>query len=578
MLKIKGQKPDPLFPLVNVYALLKISCIGHEDDIVADENRLTFTRREMLRDIETLAKALMELGVRPDDVVVSATGRSLYENVLIFFAANRLGARACFFNENLAREDLVYYLKKFEAKVLFTYHWEWTDEAAIRGRVPGLEVVNMRPNHDRQNFAVSILETFSVDFGPLEEAARTRIPMIAALHNGPVPTNYFSSGKIALVSLTSGSTQGPKTLRLTNRNIVAFCMFSKEASGVKMWDKNLHTWLSYAPLEFVYGLIVSIISPLLDGGKIIFTPNFSPEMMDYYLGKNPDVIFGIPSLLEAVRKNLGEEVSLSNLKLFASGGERLEEEASRKAAKFFEERGNNHVLIANCYGTSETVGFITTVFGSTVYRPDSVGYIPAGVHVAILDPEHPETGRELGFGEEGLVCVRGQHVMEEYYKQPKMTELNYVKIDGLRYFNTGDLGVVTEDGYVRLVGRAKYYVNSFPAKVFMANVESALLQSELVKACCVVKAPDAELLYVPYAFVVLEKGVPKTDETRRRILKTAGEPFPLGEGMKTLRDYEIPRKIIFLDELPTTSTGKVRLRELEKEAEKLATETPQAEA
>ena len=99
MLKIKHQKRDPLVPPISVSALFNLSSFGHNDDVVANQKELDFTRRELKQDIITLAKAFLELGLKKGDIITVATGRSMYENILIFFTANRLGIIVAFLDE-----------------------------------------------------------------------------------------------------------------------------------------------------------------------------------------------------------------------------------------------------------------------------------------------------------------------------------------------------------------------------------------------------------------------------------------------------------------------------------------------
>ena len=110
MLKIKGQKRDPLVPSISIYALFKLSSFHHWDDVVINQKELDFTRRELKQDVKTLAKAFLELGIKKKDIIMVATGRPMYENVLIFLAANRIGAVVSFHVEKTPRDTIIHYL------------------------------------------------------------------------------------------------------------------------------------------------------------------------------------------------------------------------------------------------------------------------------------------------------------------------------------------------------------------------------------------------------------------------------------------------------------------------------------
>ncbi len=575
MLEIKGQKPDPSVPPLNMYGMFLLSSTGHWNDVVVDEKFFRYTRREMKRDIETLARALLVLKVKSGDIVTIATGRSMYANLVIFFALNRLGAIACFHDEKISRSALIHYLDEFNSKVLFVYNWNTSQIKDLRWNCKSVKyVINMTMSHDVQLYELSVLETFylassrdeditnQTDIGHLY-LGRTPITRVAKKYEKRVPTNLFSTNKEALISFTSGSTSGPKPMVFTNHNLLAEAIYAKVSSDVKMWDKNLHTWMSYVHLDCPYGLVISLLGPICDGGELIMTPDINDDNINYYINKNPNVIYGIPPLLEALPKVLRSTTNISNLKLFASGGERLEREVSLAALEFFKSRGLDDVKISNGYGVGEALGLISTAFGSVEYNPDSVGKIPPGVHVMIRDPE---TGTELGFNQTGILYVTGEHILNRYYNRPELDAEKIVVVDGHKFVKTGDLAYVSEDGYVTLVGRATFFINNLPAKVYYEVVRAAVSKSELVEKCYVVKGPDPQLRLAPYAFVVTHEGVAHTDETRRAITEQASQPFQLDNHQLTLKDYEIPHRIIFLDALPLTKANKINFQKLEEMA------------
>ena len=131
----------------------------------------------------------------------------------------------------------------------------------------------------------------------------------------------------------------------TNKALIASAIYSKVASDVKMWDKELHSWMSYVHLDCPYGLVVSVLAPICGGGEGIFTPDINDTNLDYYIGKNPNTIFGIPPLLEAM-PTLKEDTDISDLEMFASGGVRLEKSASLAALDFFKSRGLKNIKIS----------------------------------------------------------------------------------------------------------------------------------------------------------------------------------------------------------------------------------------
>ena len=186
--------------------------------------------------------------------------------------------------------------------------------------------------------------------------------------------------------------------------------------------------------------------------------------------------------------------------------------------------------------------------------------------IVVLDAE---TGEELGFGKTGILYATGKHILNRYYNRPELNDEKILKIRGKKYIKTGDLAYVSETGFITLVGRATFFINNLPAKIYYEVVRAAIAKSELVKKCYVVKGPDKKLKLASYAFIVLNDGVPKNNQTRREIVKKSTEPFNLGKRRITLKSYEIPRKVVFLDDLPLTRANKTDFRKLEKMAKEM---------
>lgn len=568
MLKFKNQKRDPIVPKLSVYALFRLSSFRHWDDVVVNQKEFDFSRRELKNDIKALAKVFLHLGVKKGDIITVATSRSMYENVLIFFAANRIGAVVSYFDEKNSRETILHYLEEFDSKILITYKYGPKRIKQIKQDAKSLKhVINIDGEIIAQG-DVDDEQTEDIEMSALDGMwiGKQTVQKIADNYKGRVPLGIFGAKREALISFTSGSTSGPKPMVFTNQNLIASAIYSKVASDVKMWDKELHTWMDFVKLDCPYGLVVSILAPICGGGEVILTPDIDETNMDYYFGKNPNTVFGVPSLLEALPHLLSKDTDISKLKMFASGGERLEKSASLAALDFFKERGLSHVKISNGYGVGEALGLISTAVGNRSYNPDSVGMVPAGVHVMVLDID---TGEELGFGKTGMLYVTGKHILNRYFHRPELDEEKIKVIKGRKYVKTGDLAYVTETGYITLVGRATFFINNLPDKVYYEVVRAAVAKSDLVSKCYVVKGPDKKLKLAAYAFVVTKEGVGHNNQVRRQIVTQTTEPFYLGKRRVTLKSYEIPRKVIFLDDLPLTRANKTNFRKLEKMAKEM---------
>ena len=543
MLKIKHQKRDPFVPPISISALFNLSCFLHNKNVAIDQNEFRITRKQIKHDKKILVRALLALGIKKGDIITVATGRPIYECILLFLSANQIGAIITFVDEKSTRTQILQFLEDYNSPLLVTYQ-------KSAGKIKDLK----KEAKSVKN-VINLEDTTSIDG---MKVGKISVSKIAERFKGHVPKNTFSANNLALITYTSGSTSGPKPVLFTNKSLVAGAIFNKMASGVKMWDKNIHTWMQFVKFNYPYGLWVSTMSPILGGGEVILTPDIDQTNFEYYFDKKPNTVFGVPALVDLLDKYLPKDTDMSSIKMFASGGERLDPEVAERIIGLLKEHGAKAVL-CNGYGLAEVLGLVSTSVGQS-YHPGTVGKIPAGVHVMIKDPE---TGEELGFNKTGELFVNGKHMLTEYYNRPETNAEKFIKVGGRRFLATGDVASVNPTGFVTLVGRSHFFINNIPAKVYYEFVRAAIVRSDLVETCCVVKGPDKKYETAAYAYIVLKDGVPKNNDTRRAIAKTAAEIFQIGHTRVELKTYELPRKIIFMDELPKTKADKVDFRKLE---------------
>ncbi len=567
MLKIKSQKRDPFVPPLSISALYNISSFRHWNQTVVNQKEFDFTRRELKNDRKIVLKALLALGIKKGDIITVATGRSMYDNIVIFLAANKIGAIVSFLDEKTPRETLLHYIEEFNSPLVVTY--KYNNKRIKELKRDGRSIKNILnldgklidegdiDENQTEDIEMSVLDHMWVGHQTVRE--------IAKKHHGYMPKNMFGGNNEAIITFTSGSTSGPKPMVFTNKALIAAALFSKAASGIKMWDKEVRTWFSFVKFDCPYGFWTSVLTPIIGGSSVILTPDLEEKNFPYYFSKDISVVQAVPLLFETLPEVLPKNQDLSSVKMCISGGERLEKQTSFDIAKYFKKHGAD-VKMCNGYGVGECLGSITVAVGSS-YRPDTVGRVVPGAHVMILDPE---TNAELDFGKTGLLYVTGKHILKRYFNRPELTEEKTIRVRRHTFINTGDLAVVSETGFITLVGRATFFINTVPAKVYYEVVRASIARNEIIKSCYVVKMPDKKLGWVSCAFVVLKDGIAKNNETRRKIAKEATEPFYIGKRRVVLKDYEILRKVVFLDELPLTRASKTDFRKLERMAKELA--------
>ena len=285
MLKIKGQKKDPIVPPVSISGLFNLSSFRHWDNVVINQKEFDFTRRELKSDRKVMAKAFLALGIKKGDIITVATSRSMYENVLIFLAANKIGAIVSFLDEKTPRETLLHYLDEFNSSLVITYKYSDKRIKELKRDAKSVKnVINLdgalidQGNVDEEQ--TEIIEMSVLDHMFL---GRQSVRKIAEEYHGLVPVGFWGGNREAIITFTSGSTSGPKPMVFTNKSLIAAALFSKAASGIRMWDKDITTWFSFVNFDCPYGFWTSTMTPIIGGSSVILTPDIEAKNMEYYL-------------------------------------------------------------------------------------------------------------------------------------------------------------------------------------------------------------------------------------------------------------------------------------------------------
>ena len=164
----------------------------------------------------------------------------------------------------------------------------------------------------------------------------------------------------------------------------------------------------------------------------------------------------------------------------------------------------------------------------------------------------PDTGAEVPQGEQGEIVVHGPEVFDGYWKRPDATAQVFMEIDGKRFFRTGDLGHVDEDGYYFITDRLKRMINASGFKVWPAEVESLMFRHPAIQEACVISTRDAYRGESVKAVVVLRAG--KEDTTAEDIIQWCRENMAV---------YKAPKVVEFVKALPKSGSGKVMWRQLQ---------------
>lgn len=540
----------PLIPDMSIFQAFRLLSIPFRKDIAINCGNETITFQELLDSAVTLSNSLRALGVCPNDIITVCMP-NLPQAIIVFFAANRIGVAVTFLSEESPPDEIKHYLKLYHSPILFNYDRDNYYNQAI------IQSTNIKH--------IVTLYSSKLDICYDESFRCMDYDYILSLSGKMNHIKLgFNGRRNALILYTSGTTGNPKSVVLTNRNILGSATYMKNSTHTV----NTHGEKSLVcvPFTYPYGFSTSTLMSLLCGRQIILTPGLSVNNIGFYMGKKPNIIFGSPALLELVMRGTPESQDLSSVTTFISGGDYLTPDCEALGKAFFAHHGSN-AAICNGSGNAETTSCSTNHVGIPLC-PGTVGKILTGSDAIIIDST---TRKELKYGEEGELCIAGAHIFKEYYNEPELTKKAKFAYKGKLFYMTGTRGILDKSGYFTLTGReARFYITSTLNKIYCDRVQEAIASLEGVESCAVVKEPDEDKLFVGKAYIVLNPNIPRTSKTIEWIREKCTHPISvlgLAEPIQ-LKSYEIPQDFEFIAALPRTKADKIDYDALEQMAHK----------
>ena len=345
--------------------------------------------------------------------------------------------------------------------------------------------------------------------------------------------------ELCLMPYTSGSTGQPKGCMHTH----ATCLHN--IAGAALWKHITQDTvaLATAPFFHVTGLIHSFLATVYSGGTMVIQRRWDPlsaaQLVERHRCTHWD---NVPTMVvDLLSHPKALEHDVSSLKWIFGGGAAMPEAI---AQKLFEVCG---VRYMEGYGLTETISQ-THINPPQNPKQQCLGIPTFDTEALVIDPE---SLRVLGPGEQGEIVVRGPQLLIGYWGNEKAYRESMVEVEGRRFFRTGDLGRMDEDGYFFISDRLKRMINAAGLKVWPAEVEAAMYQHPAIKECCVIASPDARRGETVKAVVVLKPGA----------AASAAEIMAWARGR--MAAYKAPRRIEFMDALPRTGSGKLMWRALQ---------------
>ncbi|NKB47846.1 MAG: AMP-binding protein [Alphaproteobacteria bacterium] len=490
--------------------IIELLNAGADDDTAitaVDRTSLTYAALRTLV-AETVA-ALRRLGVERNDRVAIVLPNG--PEMAAAFIAVGAGATTAPLNPAYRADEFRFYLEDLNAKALLV---ETGSES------PAIEVA--------QSLDVPVYELDVADGSP---AGAFTLPA-AGDSATTADLDYAASEDIGLVLHTSGTTSRPKIVPLSQTNVCASAKHIGEILNLNPADRCVNIM----PLFHIHGLIAAVLSSLAAGASIYCTPGFNAlRVFSWFADARPSWYTAVPTMHQAILSRAArnaEIIEAMDLRFIRSSSSSLPPQVMAELEATF------GCPVIESYGMTEAAHqMASNPLPPGARKPGSVG-IAAGPEVTIMDTDN----NILPVGETGEIVIRGPNVTKGYENNPTANAEGFS--DG--WFRTGDQGVMDAEGYLSITGRLKEIINRGGEKISPREVDEILLDHPAIAQAVTFAIPHDKLGEEVGAAIVLKEGE-AADESEVREFAA-----------QRLADFKVPRKVIFIDEIPKGATGKLQ--------------------
>lgn len=482
--------------------------------LVFDDKRLTYQELDVMA-ARVAGNLAATAGVGHGDRVALHSGNCL-EYFIVVLACIRLGAVCVPLGHRLQTPELAYMLDHCGAKVAVV-------EAALASKMPSLDsLTGIR--------AVFSFEGEVAGYQPFED-------LLVDVEVAPTP---IAEEDLAFIMYTSGTTGRPKGAMLTHFGVIHTALHYQICMGLTQEASTLVA----VPVTHVTGLVAQFLTMMAVGGCAVIMREFKARRaLEMLAQENIRHSIMVPAMYNLMLRDPEfEKFDLSNLAIAGFGGAPMPEATILELEKRLP--GLN---LRNAYGATETTSPATVLpIGKMATHRHTVGVPVPCADIMIADAD----GREAPKGETGEIWIAGPMVVPGYWNNSVANEQEFTA----GYWHSGDIGAMTEDGYLRVMDRQKDMINRAGYKVFSAEVENVLAQHEDIEETAVVGRSCPVLGERVHAFLV-----PKGGALDESAVKAFCE--------SRLADYKVPETYTVLaDPLPRNANGKIMKSVLREQA------------
>ena len=527
-------------PETSVYANLEIAARRYPNKtaIIFYDSELSYGR--LNAEVEALAGYLQQVcGVRRGDRVLLDMQNSP-QFVISYYAILCADAMVVPVNPMLLTDELSHYVEDSGAQTVIAAQEIFARVAPLLGKSKLRHAVVATYS----DYLTAATELAVPEFA---RAARDVpampgvTPWREALAAGHKPGPHLAGpADLACMPYTSGTTGKPKGCVHTHGSLMFGTVASPTWSAPTIPD---HVNLAVLPFFHVTGMQVSMNASIYCGGTIVILPRWDRDAAGQLITRYKVTAWtSIPTMMIDFLSNprLGE-YDISSLQRVSGGGAAM---PAAVAQKLKDLTGQQYM---EGYGLSETIAATHTNPPQRL-KQQCLGIPLFNVDSRVIDPV---TLVPLAPNEVGEIVTHGPQVFQGYWNDAQKTADAFIEIDGKRFFRTGDLGYIDDEGFFFFTDRLKRMINASGFKVWPAEVEAMMYQNKEIQECCIIAAQDPYRGETVKAVIVKKPG---SELTQQAVIDWAHEHMAA---------YKTPRMVEFVDTLPKSATGKVMWRALQ---------------
>jgi oxalate---CoA ligase len=431
------------------------------------------------------------------------------------FISAACGVASAPLNPAYRADEFEFYLSDLNAKALVVEHNSGSPAIAVAQKL-GVPIIDLTAGERAGDFSLAP-----------RQASEAGAPTAATAHGG-----FAQPADMSMVLHTSGTTSRPKIVPLSQANLCASAANIARTLQFQPTDCGLNIM----PLFHIHGLIAGVLAPLAAGSQVFCTPGFNALKFFGWMDEaRPTWYTAVPTMHQAIvgraSKNT-DTIKRHPLRFVRSSSSSMPPQVIRELEAAF------GAPLIESYGMTEaTHQMASNPLPPAVRKPGSVG-IAAGPEIAIMD----EDGALLAQGEIGEIVIRGGNVTAGYESNDKANAEAFVQ----GWFRTGDQGMLDTEGYLSLTGRLKEIINRGGEKISPREVDEILMDHNAVAQVVCFGMPHPKLGEEVAAVVVLREGAAATERELQDFVA------------QRAADFKVPKKILFMEEIPKGATGKLQ--------------------